>query len=459
MKYRLPSFNLSLRSQLALSSLLGLTIMAAGSIILLTQIWKDLSRTFGITTLERELSFVMRSSSGFDAIDKTQKTDGIDLPALEIGTTIDWGFQTRQTGSEGELRWLKQPADVDINSLNKFGNAILDEIRATQLTHGSFELQNPDPKKRFFIVFAEQKDPYVFTIFGTRSHLDLSKFKPWAAPFLSFLVLSYLIYLILTWFISKRLTASYARVHTSLDFIRAGRFQNLDLPRASDPEISALVETIQQTAEMLRLQNEKLGEVSKIANEDPMTGLPNYRRFIQFCEAILKSELPLGQMAVLVIIDLDFFKKVNDNHEHSVGDLVLRSVANIITQVFRMSDSANFPDRSKDFCARYGGEEFVGVLPMCDENSGHIAALRLVEKLRGTQIEVPAQISNTKKTYSLSVTASVGLAYHKRDAPVSSLSEWVKLADDALYQAKHQGRNRIVLLDPTQKNGTKVWID
>ena len=122
--------------------------------------------------------------------------------------------------------------------------------------------------------------------------------------------------------------------------------------------------------------------------------------------------------------DLDFFKKINDGYGHAVGDRVLQSTSALVGQTLRQSDLAG----------RYGGEEFAFVFPETALKEAH----RLTERLRQRAAESRIELTDG---VDLQITLSLGLA----DASSCSLDTALKLADAALYEAKEQGRNRVVI--------------
>ena len=160
------------------------------------------------------------------------------------------------------------------------------------------------------------------------------------------------------------------------------------------------------------------------ASEDALTGLPNRRAFDQALQEALarmqRSQLPLN----LLVIDVDHFKQVNDRYSHAVGDKVLQIVASILRQQVRLTDVP----------ARWGGEEFTVLLPETDLS----ASLQIAERVRlAVQHYDYAQIAP-----DFCLTISVGLAQAKAGMEGAQL---LANADQALYQAKYEGRNRVVL--------------
>lgn len=160
---------------------------------------------------------------------------------------------------------------------------------------------------------------------------------------------------------------------------------------------------------------------------DGLTNIPNRRRFDETLESEWKRAQRTGTPLSLIMADIDFFKRYNDNYGHGVGDDCLKKVAKSL---------ANSIDRPSDMVARYGGEEFVVILPGTDAAGAHAIAERFrshVEKLH-----IPHEYSDASKY----VTVSVGLACVTPNAEMSQ-TDLLKLADEMLYQAKESGRNRV----------------
>ena len=132
------------------------------------------------------------------------------------------------------------------------------------------------------------------------------------------------------------------------------------------------------------------------------------------------------------MMDLDHFKKINDTHGHDTGDQVLKKLGLLIKNVVRESDTV----------ARYGGEEIMVLCPLTD---GHHVAW-LAERLRHEIEHCSIPVSDTKNTTEIRVTVSIGVAEYTSN--ILSVTDLVKHADEAMYQAKHQGRNRVTLYDP-----------
>jgi diguanylate cyclase (GGDEF)-like protein len=169
----------------------------------------------------------------------------------------------------------------------------------------------------------------------------------------------------------------------------------------------------------------KNDELHRLATRDPMTGAYNRRAFTESLANLFKTareaRLPLN----CLMLDIDFFKKVNDTHGHGIGDRVIQEVARLLQA----------HARPVDLVCRYGGEEFVMVLPGLNLGEANVVAERIraaIQQDCGPSVkEVPG----------MKVTASLGLAALEQGARTPA--ELIDQADQALYVAKNRGRNRI----------------
>jgi diguanylate cyclase (GGDEF)-like protein len=165
-------------------------------------------------------------------------------------------------------------------------------------------------------------------------------------------------------------------------------------------------------------------ELEKLATTDGMTSLINRRHFDALARAEWARFQRYGRPLSLMLLDIDKFKSINDRFGHDAGDLVLKTVADICKTTKRQTDVV----------ARFGGEEFVLLLPETDETAAEIAAERLRRAIQDHPHVLPGE--------TLQVTASIGLA--GATLSMAAFEVMLKRADQALYEAKHTGRNRVV---------------
>lgn len=170
----------------------------------------------------------------------------------------------------------------------------------------------------------------------------------------------------------------------------------------------------------------------ELSSRDALTGLANRRSFERALDREVDRVARTGEAALVLMLDIDHFKRVNDTWGHGVGDTVIREVAR------SLADNV----RPMDFVARLGGEEFAAILPNCAPAFAEVVAERLRMAVESAAIETPAG-------ESIRVTLSLGGAF----APPwvrSTAALWLERADRQLYRAKAEGRNRSCLdLPPT----------
>jgi len=190
-------------------------------------------------------------------------------------------------------------------------------------------------------------------------------------------------------------------------------------------QISRLIMMLTASALSLALvaRSQKL---LRMATSDPLTGLFN-RGYVDDRFAIeLSRARRHGRQLTLAVIDVDRFKSLNDTHGHSTGDVVLRKIGAILRHSFRQSDTVG----------RYGGEEFVVILPEMNIQD----ALQKLDFLRELVATTPIDLN--KRGETVTVTISAGLAGLPEDG--NDAAELFALADERLFQAKREGRNRVV---------------
>ena len=170
------------------------------------------------------------------------------------------------------------------------------------------------------------------------------------------------------------------------------------------------------------------GLMQDIAERDFLTGLLNRRAFSERASRSWRQAMRSQQPVAVLMLDVDHFKAYNDHYGHAAGDLALQAVARTLGQ---------HAQRPLDMLARYGGEEFVGLWV----GASQAAMLELAERIRA-DVEALA-LPHAQSAEAQVVTLSIGVAYWPSPQP-NGLEEAQRLADEALYAAKAEGRNRVV---------------
>ena len=188
----------------------------------------------------------------------------------------------------------------------------------------------------------------------------------------------------------------------------------------------------------MELLQDANARIEKMAITDALTGIYNRRYFMEQLNKLMALATETGSALSLILIDVDFFKKINDTRGHVVGDLVLS----------KLGKSLHGCMRGNDVVARYGGEEFVVLLPGTDAQP----ALQVAERYRQTI----ASMDFTEEGYTdLKVTISLGVAsfraVHKKMATTPAPEDFLRAVDEALYFSKENGRNRSTLYGAEQK--------
>ncbi len=184
---------------------------------------------------------------------------------------------------------------------------------------------------------------------------------------------------------------------------------------------------LQETTEEMSLLRMELSEMRQQASMDSLTGLANRKTFDATLESALVSAANEGKNLCLMMLDIDHFKKINDQHGHLIGDKVLKYVAATLKKMVK----------GKDLVARYGGEEFSIIL----EDTPTSGAVALAESIR--MVIEQSKLKRTDTDESLGdVTISIGLENMRAGDDSNGL---IARADTALYHSKNKGRNKVTL--------------
>ncbi len=190
-------------------------------------------------------------------------------------------------------------------------------------------------------------------------------------------------------------------------------------------ELKRSKERTEDLAVELQKANEKLRE---LATRDGLTGLHNHRHFQEVMVNEIGRSVRYKKPLTLLLLDIDHFKRVNDEYGHPAGDKVLVTVSDIMRGAVRESD----------LVARYGGEEFSILLPETNLNGGTILAERLRRAIEGTAIDVEGHM--------VKVTISIGITTYNLASGHSGKAKFIQSADRGLYLSKESGRNRISIV-------------
>jgi diguanylate cyclase (GGDEF)-like protein len=217
---------------------------------------------------------------------------------------------------------------------------------------------------------------------------------------------------------------THKSVNIAVEAMKAGAYDYITKPFNTD-ELKLVV--------LHALERKKLQEEAKekkiyqeMALTDSLTGIYNRRYFDELLRREESRAKRYPQKFSLLMTDIDDFKKYNDTYGHPSGDTVLQGLAKLFL----------WKIRTTDFAARYGGEEFAIIAPHTDKKNASVLAARLVDM-------VSREIFSLGDSATTNITISVGLATFNQDADTKE--ELIQKADQALYQAKHLGKNRVCL--------------
>lgn len=165
------------------------------------------------------------------------------------------------------------------------------------------------------------------------------------------------------------------------------------------------------------------------AIRDALTGLYNRRYMLESCEHELNRAMRRKYSLAILMIDIDFFKKFNDEHGHEVGDFILAEFGRLLRMLLR----------EEDIACRYGGEEFMVVLPQTELEAALVVAEKIARNVRDHAFLTQNRVYGP-------ITVSIGVAVYPQHG--ATIDQLFKKADDALYDAKHRGRNQVATAPP-----------
>jgi two-component system cell cycle response regulator len=219
-----------------------------------------------------------------------------------------------------------------------------------------------------------------------------------------------------------------------IDALKAGADDYLD-KGVSRAELMARLQTAERIVMLESRLRTMLDEQRRLAASDGLTGLPNRRAFAKQYNAEFKRAVRFHEDLAVVLLDIDYFKRINDRYGHGVGDEVLKQFAQRV--------SAALP-RPFDFIARLGGEEFVALLPQTDLPG----AVTVAERLRLAVANTPFQIGE----HVVPATVSIGVSSlnERSGGDAVTPEDVLDVADQRLYASKESGRNRVTSALPSR---------
>jgi two-component system cell cycle response regulator len=212
--------------------------------------------------------------------------------------------------------------------------------------------------------------------------------------------------------------------------IQTGAYDYLSKENINESSLSRSINTALERFRLNREINMAMTKMAEMSTMDELTGLYNRRYFTEALEREIARAKRYGTSLVMCMMDLDYFKRVNDAYGHTAGDMVLAEIGKILKDYIRKSDLA----------CRYGGEEFAVILPDTDVKKAKAVCERFRKIVAGHPFK--------HNLSQFNITISMGITSYNSFMDQSPI-EILELADKALYQAKEAGRNQLVEYTPS----------
>ncbi len=376
------------------------------------------------------------------------------IKRLKSQEYVDFLFQKL---FENAMQSASKIMDVDLYMYNNLaawsviheGKALNNDILKRLETEPEFRIWLDDQLIVYTRFKPSMKRDYLFQEFCTKSVYDTSELTRIIRDFVIYTILSMclivpLIYFLTSRLITKKIITPIEDVVNTLHAIKNGEYSR-KLEVKGVPEVELIARAVNEMEDEILLRQSELEhtrnvleerviertkelekarkKAEELARTDMLTGLPNRRAFRENGEHIFASAKRYKHSLSTMMVDIDYFKKVNDTYGHEAGDRVLVGIAEAIRE----------SSREVDLSGRWGGEEFVFLLPATEKAD----AVILADRLR-------IQISKLKIKYKeklISVTSSIGVAW--LDDECGTLEMLLDRADIALYKAKESGRNQV----------------
>jgi len=221
----------------------------------------------------------------------------------------------------------------------------------------------------------------------------------------------------------------------AIESMRLGTFDYLLKP-CDDSELKMRIQRgLKERRLLKKVQDQKL-KLQQMAITDGLTGLYSRSYFLETLDREFKQFTRYRSPLSFMMIDIDYFKQINDEFGHLVGDDVLKDISNTFVKIIREAD----------IIGRYGGEEFGVIQPKTDRQGANITAMRIQSALEQKKGAMKKEIKSKRKPALPHPTVSIGIASCPHRS-IKTPAQLIDAADTALYEAKKMGRNRIVIFD------------
>jgi len=329
------------------------------------------------------------------------------------------------------VRMYYYPQNKETNPVGKPIKGKNWEIASSAKGPGIFTSKGSDGQKRIFafepVSLGPDDSPYIYFWSGIPEKNILAPANLALLKSLLFLFLALLVAMLVARTIGEKIIITPLMNLVQL----AGQLSRGNLEARSDTqsmvsEFDVLSHEFNRMAENLQKNNDKLSKLSLV---DGLTNIANRRMFDQKLQEEWNRSVRTKRPLSLLLIDIDYFKNFNDIYGHLAGDDCLRTISLILK---------NIATRSTDLAARYGGEEFAMILPETD-----LQGANAIADLIHTQV-AQREIPHKSSDISQYLTISIGLAVLTETSTIASPIGLIKVADEQLYKAKHEGRNRTI---------------
>ena len=277
-----------------------------------------------------------------------------------------------------------------------------------------------------FIAYASIPAALIYMV-RNRADLHINSFFMLFAAFIAFCGITHAISMLNIWYgyyFIEGLAKFFTGIISILTAIMFWRLMPTIMAIPSSKMLAQRNDELLQMQRQLRQANNELEknavELRNLASTDTLTGLHNRRLILKLLTKDLEISTRYNRELSLLMVDIDHFKNINDKYGHQMGDHVLSLIAK------KLEDEC----RQTDLVGRYGGEEFLIILPETNQQ----AAIELAERVRN-------EVNGLDIGLSIAISCSIGVTSLIKGDSITTL---IKRADDALYQAKDQGRNRVV---------------